>query len=229
MQISHYHTCCISNWSCLTAGLTQRHDGAISVYQPVTDLWHLRHSRHEQPKVLLLTLMVWQGREAAALEMSQWKLVPEFNVSVTILLQHRGEPCGFPGFKGEERKAPFQCWAFLLCFPLMLAFPTKQQTFSLLWSTGCFPLWEMHSADRGCNPTLCNKAELGLTSREQAGCYRRLLQSVSVLTWNFPPSLSLQPRCIPALSLQQLQLKLSINLNHDCCKIIHSTWNLKSI
>lgn len=50
------------------------------------------------------------------------------------------------------------------------------------WSTGCLHLWEMHSADKGCNPTLCNEVELGLTSREQVHQYRRLNQSISVLT-----------------------------------------------
>lgn len=30
------------------------------------------------------------------------KLVPEFNVSVSILLQHRGDTCSFPGLKHEQ-------------------------------------------------------------------------------------------------------------------------------
>lgn len=79
----------------------------------------LATSGHEQPEVLLLlTLVVWQGREAAALEMPQWKPVPEFSVSVTILLQYRVGSCNFPGFKGEDGRARFQCWAFLLHVPL---------------------------------------------------------------------------------------------------------------
>lgn len=54
---------------------------------------------------------------------------------MTILLQHRGETCNFPGLKGEDGKAPFQCWAFLLHVPLVLAFSSS----SLLQSPGCFP------------------------------------------------------------------------------------------
>lgn len=160
----------------------------------------LETSAHEQPDVLL-TLVVWQGREAAALEKSQWKA--ESKVPVTILLQHRGDTCSFPGFKGEDGKAPFQCWAFLPNVPLMLAFPTEQQSSSPAehW---VFPLWEMHSAGRSCNPTLCKRPSLA----RQAGNRLAAADSSSKASKLFCPHLkllsitTLQP-CIPAPWLQQ--------------------------
>lgn len=161
----------------------------------------LETSAHEQPEVLL-TLVVWQGREAAALEKSQWKA--ESKVPVTILLQHRGDTCSFPGFKGEDGKAPFQCWAFLPNVPLVLAFPTEQQSSSPAehW---VFPLWEMHSAGRSCNPTLCKRPSLA----RQAGSRLAAADSSSKASKLFCPHLkllsitTLQPPCIPAPWLQQ--------------------------
>lgn len=73
------HRCSTSSWCCWITGLTQRCGGALSVCQPVTALWHLRHRDMSSPKFyyqfiyyyqFICYLLVWQRRGAAALGMS---------------------------------------------------------------------------------------------------------------------------------------------------------------